>query len=127
MVVFIAVAVLFAFLFYAAYRFVQKRKRNKRIDSTIDYFANSLYGENSITEICWDIARNCISQLKLEDCVVYLLDEKRNVLVQKAAYGLKNPKEHEIINPIEIKNGEGIVGAAALTKKTCYDKRYYKG
>ncbi len=125
-----AVAVLFAFLFYAAYRFVQKRKRNKRIDSTIDYFANSLYGENSITEICWDIARNCISQLKLEDCVVYLLDEKRNVLVQKAAYGLKNPKEHEIINPIEIKNGEGIVGAAALTKKpvmikdTTKDDRY---
>ncbi|MDB5207100.1 MAG: putative phytochrome sensor protein [Flavisolibacter sp.] len=54
------------------------------MDETIDYFANSLYGENSANEICWDIARNCISQLKLEDCVVYLLDEKRNVMVQKA-------------------------------------------
>lgn len=125
-----ALAVLFAFLFYTTYRFAKKRKRTKQIDSTIDYFANSLYGENSITEICWDIARNCTSQLKLEDCVVYLLDEKRNVLVQKAAYGPKNPKEHEIINPIEIKNGEGIVGAAAFTKKpvlikdTTKDARY---
>jgi LytS/YehU family sensor histidine kinase len=112
-----ALAVLFAFLFYAAYRFVQKRKRNKRIDSTIDYFANSLYGENSITEICWDIARNCISQLNLQDCVVYLFDEEREVLIQKAAHGQKNPKEQEIINPLEIKKGEGIAGTAASTGK----------
>ena len=107
-----------AFVIGMVYRFSQKRKRRKQIDTTIDYFANSLYGENSISEICWDIARNCISQLKLEDCVVYLLDEKRNILIQKAAYGPKNPKEHEIINPIEIKVGEGIVGTAAATCKT---------
>ena len=118
------------FIVYFIYRFAQKRKQNKRIDETIDYFANSLYGENSINEICWDIARNCISHLKLEDCVVYLLDEKRNVLIQKAAYGPKNPKEHEIIDPIEIKIGEGIVGTAAATAKpvlvkdTTKDRRY---
>jgi len=123
-------AALVAFCIAFIYRMSKKRKRKKQIDSAIDYFANSLYGENSITEICWDIARNCISQLKLEDCVVYLLDEKRNVLIQKAAYGPKNPKEHEIINPIEIKLGEGIVGTAAATckiilvKDTTKDNRY---
>jgi LytS/YehU family sensor histidine kinase/ligand-binding sensor domain-containing protein len=112
------------------YRLWQRRKAQQRIDETIDYFANSLYGENSVNEICWDIARNCIAQMKLEDCVVYLVDEKRNVLVQKAAFGPKNPREHEIINPIEIPWGKGIVGATAeagkyiLVKDTSKDERY---
>ena len=38
----------------------------------------------------WDIVSNCITKLEFEDCVIYLLDEKRNVLVQKAAYGDKS-------------------------------------
>ncbi|HYO22642.1 MAG TPA: histidine kinase, partial [Flavisolibacter sp.] len=123
-------AIAFAFSIYFLFRFRQKQKREKRMDETIDYFANSEYGENSVTEICWDIARNCISQLKLEDCVVYLLDEKQNVLVQKAAYGPKNPREHEIVNPIDIPVGQGIVGTAAasgkvvLVKDTTKDERY---
>jgi LytS/YehU family sensor histidine kinase len=89
-----------------------------------------MYGENSVNEICCDIARNCISQMKLEDCIVYLVDEKRNVLVQNAAFGPKNPKDHEIINPIEIPWGKGVVGAAAeagkyiLVKDTSKDDRY---
>lgn len=103
---------------YLFYRDANLRKQKRRIDKTIDYFANSVYGENSVNEICWDIARNCISQLRFEDCVVYLLDGEKNKLVQKAAYGPKNPKGHEIINPIEIEIGTGIVGTAALIGKT---------
>jgi ligand-binding sensor domain-containing protein/putative methionine-R-sulfoxide reductase with GAF domain len=108
----------------------KKQLRKQKIDNTIDYFANSVYGENSVNEICWDIARNCISQLQFEDCVVYLLDENTGRMVQKAAYGPKNPKGHEITNPIEIEPGTGIVGAAALTGKpvlvndTSKDTRY---
>ena len=105
------------FISYMFYRDANLRKEKRRIDKTIDYFANSVYGENSVNEICWDIARNCISQLRFEDCVVYLLDQEKNRLVQKAAYGPKNPKGHEIINPIEIEVGMGIVGAAAVMGK----------
>lgn len=114
----------------SAYFRSRHAKLKKNIDRTIDYFANSVYGENSVDEICWDIARNCISQLEFEDCVVYLLDEKKDVLVQKAAYGPKNPKGHEIINPIEIERGKGIVGTVALTGRaliiddTTKDARY---
>ncbi|MDZ4793770.1 MAG: two-component regulator propeller domain-containing protein [Bacteroidota bacterium] len=112
------------------YQLFRQRSNKKSIDKTIDYFANSVYGENSVNEICWDIARNCISQLQFEDCVVYLLDEKNSQLVQKAAYGPKNPKGHEIINPVEIQVGKGIVGAVAATGKpllindTSKDERY---
>ena len=112
------------------YKRILNRRKKKSVERTIDYFANSVYGENSVNEICWDIARNCISQLHFQDCVVYLVDEEKNKLVQKAAYGPKNPKGHEIINPIEIENGKGIVGVVAATGKsllindTSKDERY---
>jgi ligand-binding sensor domain-containing protein/putative methionine-R-sulfoxide reductase with GAF domain len=110
----------FAVLLGAAiwlYGLRQRIIKRKKIDKTIDYFANSVYGDNSVNEICWDIARNSISQLQFEDCVVYLLDEKTQRLVQKAAFGPKNPKGNEIIDPIEIQMGVGIVGTVAQTGK----------
>lgn len=125
-----AVLLLLAATAFYLYRLNRRRRQKKYIDNTIDYFANSVYGHNSVNEICWDIARNCISQLHFEDCVVYLFDEHKNKLVQVAAYGPKNPKGHEIINPIEIGLGTGIVGTAALTAKplliadTTKDERY---
>lgn len=114
----------------ASYQSYMAKKRKIVLDNTIDYFANSVYGENSVSEICWDIARNCISQLRFEDCVVYLLDKERNIMTQRATYGPKNPKGHEISNPIEIEPGQGIVGTVALTgkaliiKDTSADPRY---
>lgn len=117
-------------LVFAIYRSYRKRKNKEIVNETIDYFANSVYGENSVDEICWDIARNCISRLRFEDCVVYLLDHNSNMLIQKAAYGPKNPKDHEISNPIEIGLGKGIVGWVAAKGKplliadTTHDQRY---
>jgi signal transduction histidine kinase/DNA-binding response OmpR family regulator len=82
-------------------------------EKTINYFSTSLYGKNTEDEILWDIAKNCIGSLGFEDCVIYILDQ--NSLIQKAAYGPKNPKEHEITNLIEIPLGQGIVGSVAKT------------
>jgi ligand-binding sensor domain-containing protein/putative methionine-R-sulfoxide reductase with GAF domain len=123
---FLSLIVLFTWL----WKTKKKRQRKQQLEKTIDYFANSVYGENSVNEICWDIARNCISQLQFEDCVVYLLDEKTGHLVQNAAYGPKNPKGHEIVDPLEIELGKGIVGSVAATAKselihdTSKDSRY---
>ena len=125
-----AASLLGIFFLLAIYKNYKRIKQKKNIDKTIEYFANSVYGENSVNEICWDIARNCISQLDFEDCVVYLVDEDGEKLVQKAAYGPKNPKGHEIIDPIEISKGQGIVGTvwktgkAALIHDTSKDSRY---
>ncbi len=84
-------------------------------NDTINYFATSLFGKNTVDEILWDVAKNCISRLGLVDCVIYLLDEERGMLVQKAAYGKKNPEEFNIYVPIEIPLGMGIVGTVAHT------------
>lgn len=102
----------------------------RETDETINYFATSLFGKNTLEEILWDVAKNCISRLGLIDCVIYLLDQDRNVLVQKAAYGTKNPYQFEIQDPIEIPLGQGIVGSVAergvaeIVNDTSKDPRY---
>lgn len=99
-------------------RLRKKSEEMKRISAealdterTINYFATSMFGQNSVEDVLWDVTKNCISRLNFEDCVIYLYDAERNLLVQKAAYGPKNPRGYEILNPIEIKVGQGIVGS----------------
>jgi AraC-like DNA-binding protein len=83
--------------------------------SILSYFATSLFDKNKIDDVLWDIAENCIAELGLEDCVIYLLDERRKLLVQKAAYGNKSQGERKILSPITIPLGKGIVGYVAMT------------
>lgn len=124
---YIALAIGFIYLFY---RFVQKRKKAREIKQAIEYFANSGFEHSTVDDILWDICRNCISRLGLEDCVIYVPDNEKKVLIQKAAYGNKNPRQNEIINTVEIPFGKGIVGDVAVTgiasivNDTSKDSRY---
>ena len=114
------------------YRYKRQKIQQERLETeqAINYFASSMYTQQSVDSILWDVARNCIGRLQFEDCVIYLMDEERNVLVQKAAHGPKNPKQFEIDKPIEIPLGKGIVGSVALSGKpeiisdTTKDPRY---
>lgn len=76
----------------------------------IEAFTLSLTDTKTEDGICWELTRNVIAHMDFEDCVVYLFDEEKEVLVQVAAYGPKNPEDTYILNPILIKPGEGIVG-----------------
>lgn len=103
---------------------------NNEFQDILIYFANSILGQNTEEEIAWDLAKNCISKLGFEDCVVYFVDEYSELLIQKAAYGPKNPREFEIAEPIFIPIGEGITGSVAkharseLIRDTSLDERY---
>lgn len=96
----------------------------------LTYFATSLFDKNTIDDVLWDITENCIAQLDLEDCIIYVLDEEKNVLFQKAAYGGKHKEGRKILSPIQVKVGEGIVGTVAkngkweLIENTTTDSRY---
>ncbi|EDP69758.1 putative orphan protein; putative GGDEF protein [Flavobacteriales bacterium ALC-1] len=89
--------------------------KDLKFSDVLMQFSESLLDINSEDEILWMLAKNCISKLGFIDCVVYLLDESRNVMVQKAAYGPKNPKGFEISEPVERPIGFGIVGHVAKT------------
>ena len=111
-------------------RLFRKKLLKNESDKAIAYFANSLQGKSKVDELLWDITYNVITRTNLVDCVVYLLDKEKNVLIQKAAFGNKNSGENYILNPIEIPLGKGIVGSVAqsgkaeIVKDTSKDPRY---
>lgn len=99
-------------------------------EQVINFFATSISAQHSIDDMLWDVTKNCISKLGFEDCVIYLADDEKKVLIQKAAWGPKTTEENKITNPIKIPLGKGIVGAVALNNKaeiindTSKDRRY---
>ena len=101
-------------------------------EKAVNYFATSLMTQTTIQQVLWDVVRNCISRLNFVDCVIYWLDQERGILVQKAAFGPKNPEADLILQPIEIALGAGIVGDVATTGKaervgnTSVDSRYIR-
>lgn len=96
----------------------------------INQFATLLLNAKSTDDIVWTVAKNAIAQLGYIDCVIYLLDENNEFLIQRAAHGPKNPIDLDILNPIKIKIGQGIVGTVAQTGRgeivsdTTLDDRY---
>ena len=107
-----------------------KQREELETEVVINYFASQINRHQKTDDMLWDIAKNCISRLNFEDCVIYLIDEERNVLLQKAAYGPKMERDFTIYQPIEIPIGKGIVGTVAQTGRpelignTEIDKRY---
>ena len=132
---FLAFAVLLvAFLIFRVIRYrnqqIQEQQEELETEQAINYFASSMYEQHTVDMILWDVAKNCIGRLHFEDCVIYLLDEEKNVLVQKAAHGPKSPRQFEIDKPINIPLGKGIVGSVAASGRaeiipdTTKDPRY---
>lgn len=87
----------------------------RSLDVITNLAASLLKLQTDIDDILWDVANGTVAHLGLEDCVIYLLDEERQHLVQRAAHGPKNPREREILDPIRIPLGRGIVGTVAAT------------
>jgi ligand-binding sensor domain-containing protein/putative methionine-R-sulfoxide reductase with GAF domain len=109
---------------------IMEKKQTEESERAILYLTTVIHSHSDIDKMLWDVVRNCISRIGLKDCVIYLLDTERNVLVQKAAWGPKTNEESLILNPIEIPVGKGIVGAVALSavgeivNDTTKDSRY---
>jgi putative methionine-R-sulfoxide reductase with GAF domain len=85
------------------------------LEDILIYFSSSIMEKNDEAEVLWDVVRNCIAKLNLVDCVIYFVDDRRKVLIQKAAYGPKSPNDQEILKPISIPLGTGITGTVAIT------------
>lgn len=94
----------------------------------IESFSLAMLNAESLEDLLWTIAQSVGEILAFEDCVIYL--NINNYLIQKAAYGIKNPKERTLLNEIIIPIGSGIVGTVAKTgvpeivSDTRIDRRY---
>ncbi len=111
----------------SAYQLLTEREQNLRV---LHSFALNLLQQHTLQDVVWAIVKHAIARLGFFDCVVYLIDEERQILVQAAAHGPKNPHEMDIANPITIPLGQGIVGTVAKTgvaeiiSDTSQDPRY---
>ncbi|MFM7106235.1 MAG: GAF domain-containing protein, partial [Flavobacteriales bacterium] len=90
---------------------------NAEILSIISEYTETIASIASEEEVCRKLTQKVISQLGLEDCVIYLLDETSGLLQQVAAHGPKNTFDFDIVDPITIRPGYGIVGAAFINGK----------
>ena len=81
-------------------------------------FAVAAASVQRVEEVLWLLTDEIVADLGFEDCVVYLADEKREILRQVAAFGQKSPSPHVISNPIELRFGQGITGRAASTAES---------
>jgi len=97
--------------------------KNKILPNEQDYlnivssFAIDLLSMNTIDEIIWHAAKNVVAKLGFEDVVIYLYNDRKKKLIQAATYGNKNPCEEDILSPLEITLGQGIVGQVALSQQ----------
>ncbi|MGB0511054.1 MAG: hypothetical protein ACPGGB_09040, partial [Flavobacteriales bacterium] len=68
-------------------------------------FAGDLVGIEDVDALLWAVAERTISRLGWVDCVIYLRDPHRDILIQKAAFGPKSIDYKAIFQPIEIPLG----------------------
>lgn len=105
--------------------------RLKESNFVINNIAKSILGKTNYYDIAWEILINIANYLDTEDCVIYLINEETNSMEQIAAYGSK-VNDKEILNPLVIPIGQGIVGSVAksgipeLIHDTSKDSRYIK-
>jgi PAS domain S-box-containing protein len=88
--------------------------------AVINAFSIALLEARTEDDVAKTVVRQAIARLNFVDCVVYLVDRQEHLLKQRAAHGPKKPKtlQKNIKDPINLKFGQGIVGTAAIEKKT---------
>lgn len=82
----------------------------------VSQFAAEVLALNTESDVLWHLTHNVVSKLGFEDVVVYIFDDERQVLLQKAAYGGKAGDNLRVLKPIELKLGQGVVGKVAQTR-----------
>jgi signal transduction histidine kinase/FixJ family two-component response regulator len=94
----------------------------------LNEFALAMLEPHTLEQLLWNMADRIGTLLAYDDCVIYL--REGDVLVQAAAFGVKNASQGEINERIVIPLGEGIVGEVAVTgipefvRDTREDPRY---
>ncbi len=94
------------------------KNSNDRHTVFIQQLAIDLLDLNNLNEIIWKIISKLIENLGYEDCVIYLLDEKKKYLIKKSASDYRFEKGEKIARTIsKIKLGDGVVGKVGISKK----------
>ena len=105
-------------------------KSKLEMELIINYFSSSLIGKNTEDDVLWDVANNLIGRLGFVDCMIYLWNEDKTKMIQKAGFGPKGSIEKINDLPFDVVQGQGVVGYVMQTKEpvlipdTSKDSRY---
>ncbi len=105
-------------------------KNQFELEQINNYFSSSLAGKKDVQEVLWDVAHNLISRLNYKDCMIYLWNEDKTKMVQKAAFGPKGSPEAITRQVFDVLPGQGVVGYVMQTREpllipdTRKDSRY---
>lgn len=105
-------------------------KNQFELEQISNYFSASLSSKKTEDEILWDVTEQLMSRMHYQDCVIYLWNEDKTKMVQKAAYGPKGRPDILSAERFEVSPGQGIVGKVIETKRpilvndTRKDSRY---
>lgn len=105
-------------------------KNQFELEQISNYFSSSLAGKTTEEEVLWDVTNNLISRLNYVDCMIYLWNEDKTKMIQKAAYGPKGKPELISSQVFDVLPGQGVVGHVmetcqpVLINDTRKDPRY---
>jgi LytS/YehU family sensor histidine kinase/ligand-binding sensor domain-containing protein len=109
---------------------IEQYKQQLEMEQIVNFFSTSLADKNTREEVIWDVAKNLIQKLGFANCMIYLWNDDKTELLQKAGYGPNGSLETVAKEPFNSKLWQGIVGHVAATKKpimlgdTSKDPRY---
>lgn len=96
----------------------ESRKTYAHLEALSLKMSEILSADGELEHLLWRVTQECVPLLELEECVIYLYDEKAGCLKQVAAYGHKLAGGSEIANPLDIEPGKGVVGKCYSTGKS---------
>jgi len=107
--------------------------RNRlELEKISNYFSSSMSDKCSVEEVLWDVARNLIGRIGYTDCMIYMWNDEKTKMIQKAGFGPKGTPEDLADRIFDVAPGQGVVGYVMKTKKpvlitdTRRDDRYRK-
>ncbi|MBL7702719.1 MAG: histidine kinase [Ferruginibacter sp.] len=109
---------------------LEQYKQQLEFEQIVNFFSISLADKHTQEEVIWDVAKNLIHKLGFANCMIFLWNDDKTVLLQKAGYGPNGSLEEIDKEPFNVELWQGIVGHVAATKKpimladTSKDPRY---
>ncbi len=105
----------------------EEYKNQYELEQITHYFSSSLADKKSVDEVLWDVSRNLIGRMHYEDCMIYLWNDDKTRMIQKASYGPKGNPKAITANLFDVMPGQGVVGHVMQTREPLLDSGYQEG
>ena len=116
------VFLIFSAAIYVAIKLFFRLKADKleeiKYDESLKFFSLSMHKYADMEKAFWDVILECMLQLDIDACAIYLKVEERDELQRQAVRINSTADEDFIAGPTNIPIGEGIIGTVGKDRKS---------